>query len=30
MNDENVAEVIADSVPEGAKDSCREAADNCP
>lgn len=30
MNDENVAEVIANPVPAGADGSCREAAENCP
>ncbi len=30
MNDENIAEVIADPVPDDAQASCREAAESCP
>ncbi|MBL7077554.1 MAG: ferredoxin [Kiritimatiellae bacterium] len=30
MNEENIAEVIADPVPPEAEESCREAAENCP
>ena len=28
--DDDVAEVIADPVPEDAEEACREAADDCP
>ncbi|MBN1671785.1 MAG: ferredoxin [Kiritimatiellae bacterium] len=28
--DDDVAKVIVDEVPDGAEDSCREAAENCP
>ena len=28
--DDDIAEVIADPVPEDAEESCREAADGCP
>lgn len=28
--DDDVAVVIGDVVPEGAEDSCRDAAENCP
>ena len=28
--DDAVAKVLVERVPEGARDTCREAADNCP
>ena len=30
MDDDGVAKVIVDEVPEAAQDSCREAAEACP
>ncbi len=30
LNDKDISEVIVDTVPPGAKASCREAAGNCP
>ncbi len=30
MGDDDLAKVIADPVPSGAEDSCREAAEACP
>lgn len=30
MDDEDLAKVIVDEVPEGAEDSAQEAADSCP
>ena len=30
MGEDNIAEVIADPVPDSHEDSCREAAESCP
>ncbi len=30
MNDDNIAEVIVNIVPEADQDNCREASDSCP
>lgn len=30
MEDDDIAKVKVEEVPEGAKDTCKEAVDNCP